>query len=126
MVNLARSFAGEAVITLVNLMRAAKSEHVRLSAAREILSRGYGRSSKAAVAAADVAVPARPAQASPQPQPQPPQPQQPPQPPELRPQPLAAAPPRCERDAAPPVLPVVAALKSGTAALNGGPYLFRS
>ena len=36
MVNLARSFAGEAVTTLVNLMRTAKSEQVQLSAAKEI------------------------------------------------------------------------------------------
>jgi hypothetical protein len=47
-IDLARSYAGEAVHMLVHLMRNATSESVKLSAAKAIIARAYGKPGKAA------------------------------------------------------------------------------
>jgi hypothetical protein len=67
-VDLARSYAGEAVHMLVHLMRNATSESVKLSAAKAIIARAYGKPGKAAEMPSRIAqIPA----AAPVPEPEP-------------------------------------------------------
>ena len=51
---LARTFGGEGITTLIYLARTARSEHVRMSATRELMLRAYGRPGRAAVEPAEV------------------------------------------------------------------------